>query len=80
MLETDREQLITRQPAEIRNQSKEATYSFNFTLLVALLLGSSDRKMNLETEIPVMTHCKEPALTSKMTLTFFESVNGLILY
>ena len=43
-------------------------------------LGSSDRKMNLETEIPVMTHCKEPALTSKMTLTFFESVNGLILY
>ena len=43
-------------------------------------VGSSDRKMNLETEIPVMTHCKEPALTSKMTLTFFESVNGLILY
>ena len=36
--------------------------------------------MNLETEIPGMTHCKEPALTSKMTLTFFESVNGLILY
>ena len=44
------------------------------------VVGSSDRKMNLETEIPVMTHCKEPALTSKMTLTFFESVNGLILY
>ena len=44
------------------------------------MVGSSDRKMNLETEIPVMTHCKEPALTSKMTLTFFESVNGLILY
>ena len=36
--------------------------------------------MNLETEIPVMTHCKEPALTRKMTLTFFESVKGLILY
>ena len=35
------------------------------------LVGSSDRKMNLETEIPVMTHCKEPALTSKMTPTFF---------
>ena len=45
-----------------------------------LKVGSSDRKMNLETEIPVMAHCKEPALTSKMTLTFFESVNGLILY
>ena len=44
------------------------------------LLGSSERKMNLETEIPVMTHCKEPALTSKTTLTFLESVNGLILY
>ena len=44
------------------------------------VVGSSDRKMNLETETPVMTHCKEPALTSKMTLTFFESVNGLILY
>ena len=44
------------------------------------MVGSSDRKMNLETEIPVMTHCKEPALTRKMTLTFFESVKGLILY
>ena len=47
---------------------------------MCVIVGSSDRKMNLETEIPVMTHCKEPALTSKMTLTFFESVNGLILY
>ena len=48
--------------------------------LGSIEVGSSDRKMNLETEIPVMTHCKEPALTSKMTLTFFESVKGLILY
>ena len=63
-----------------KHAEKVALRRYLHNIKLKIMLGSSDRKMNLETEIPVMTHCKEPALTSKMTLTFFESVNGLILY